>query len=60
MFLTECDEQGVMEVFRQEGREIGREEKGAEVARKLMKAGVDLNIISHSTDIPIEELKKLK
>jgi len=60
MFLTEYDEQGVNNVYREQGIEIGREEKGAEVARKLMKAGVDLNIISHSTDIPIEELKKLK
>ena len=67
MFLTEYDEQGVNNVYREEGIvigrekgiEIGREEKGAEVARKLMKAGVDLNIISQSTDIPIEELKKM-
>ena len=30
------------------------------VAKKLIKAGVDLNVISQSMDVPIEELKKLK
>jgi len=56
MFLTECDEQGVMEVFKQEGRE----EKGAEVAKKALEKGLPLETISEITDIPIEELKKLK
>ena len=30
------------------------------VAKELLKRGVDLSIISESTEIPIEELKKLK
>jgi len=52
MFLTEYDEQGVKNVYKQEGKE--------EVAKKLIELGVDLNIISQSTNIPVEELKKLK
>ena len=56
MFLTEYDEQGVMEVFKQEGREEGKEE----VAKSMLEDGVSLDKISKYTNIPVEELKKLK
>ena len=52
MFLTEYNEQGVMEVFKQEGKE--------EVAKSMLEDGVSLDKISKYTKIPVEELKKMK
>ncbi len=66
MVLFEYDEKAVMahkeEVAEARGREKGRSEgmseKAAEVAKKLLDNGVDLSIISKSTGIPVEDLKK--
>jgi len=64
MFLTEYDEQGVMNVIKEEGRAEGREEgesaKGLEVAKKSIEEGLSLDVVNRITGIPIEELKKLK
>ena len=56
MFLYEYDEKGVMEALKEEAKAEGK----IEVAKNLLANGVDLNIISKSTGISVEELNKLK
>jgi len=47
--------------YNEEAHLKSKERKTKEkVAKELLKRGVDLSIISESTEIPIEELKKLK
>ena len=46
------------EYFR-EGIEKGREENSREIAIRLFKNGVDINIISKSTGLSIDEINKL-
>jgi predicted transposase/invertase (TIGR01784 family) len=60
MFLTEYDEQGVMEVFREEGIEIGEESKALKIAKTMLEDGVPLDKISKYTGIHTDELNKLK
>jgi hypothetical protein len=60
MFLTEYDEQGVKNVYKEEGREEGKAEERLTFAKKSLAEGFPLESISRITDIPIEELKKLK
>jgi len=52
MILFEYDEKAHL-------KSIERKTK-VKVAKELLKRGVDLNIISESTEIPVEELEKLK
>ena len=52
MILFEYDEKAVLESKERKAKE--------KVAKKLLELGVDLNIISQSTEIPIEKLKELK
>ena len=63
MFLYEYDEKGVMESLKQEAWEDGKAEGIAQeklaIAKNLLKTGLDLNTISQSTGISLEELKKL-
>jgi len=47
--------------YNEEAHLKSKERKTKEkVAKELLKRGVDLSIISESTEIPIEELEKLK
>ena len=63
MILFEYDEKGVMESLKQEAWEDGKAEGIAQeklaIAKNLLKIGLDLNTISQSTGITVEELKKL-
>ena len=48
------------EISKQEGLNEGKESAIREVAINFMKNGVDINIISKSTGLSIEELNTLK
>lgn len=43
----------------EKGMEKGLEKKAVEVARELVKNGVDINIIARSTGLPLEKIEKL-
>lgn len=45
---------------RAEGIDIGRLEKGFEIAKKMLKNGKPLDEIAEMTDLPIEEIRKLR
>jgi len=51
-------DQGIEQGF-EEGRAKGREEGKLETAKKLMKNGVAIDIITRSTGIPKKELEKI-
>ena len=42
------------------GKEEGKKEKSIEIAKNMLKLNVDVNIISQSTGLSIEEIDKLK
>jgi len=44
----------------EKGREEGKKEKAIEIAKNLLNAGVDIETISNSTGLDIEEIKKLQ
>ena len=50
--------------YKEEGREEGREEgemnKAIEIAKKLLRKGVSIDIIVESTDLTIEEVENIK
>ena len=48
------------EISKQEGLTEGKESAAREIAINFMKNGVDINIISKSTGLSIEELNNLK
>ena len=54
-FKEECYKEGF-----EEGYKIGFEEETRKVAKKLLKKKMDLNIISESTGLSMDELKKLE
>ncbi|GBU21604.1 hypothetical protein R80B4_01500 [Fibrobacteres bacterium R8-0-B4] len=41
------------------GREEGREESRVDTARRLLSLGVDVNIISQATELPVATIQKL-
>ncbi|WP_410542326.1 Rpn family recombination-promoting nuclease/putative transposase [Wolbachia endosymbiont of Tetranychus urticae] len=45
---------------RQEGIQIGEERNKLEIAKNLLKAGVSVDIVSQSTGLSIDEIKKLQ
>ncbi|WP_114784891.1 Rpn family recombination-promoting nuclease/putative transposase [Botryobacter ruber] len=45
---------------RAEGKEEGREERAIEIAKELLNVGVDVQIISKSTGLPVDQIEKLK
>ena len=55
-------EEGMREGMREglkQGKEEGKKEKAKEMARILLQSGVDINIISQSSGLTIEEIKEL-
>ncbi len=44
----------------EEGKEVGKKEEKREVAKKLLNAGVDIEIIKSTTGLKEEEIQKLK
>ena len=42
-----------------EGKELGSQQKAIEIARNLLKTGIDIEIISLSTGLTKEEIKKI-
>ena len=64
MILFEYDEEAHLKSRERKAEERGIAKgeitKGIKIAKELLKRGVDLNIISESTELPIEELEKLK
>ena len=53
--LKEGKEEGL-----KEGREEGLKEKSIEIAKNMLKLNIDINIISQSTGLSVEEINKLK
>ncbi len=51
--------EGIREGIR-EGKEVGKKEEKREIAKKLLDAGVDLEIIKLTTGLKEDELQKLK
>ena len=56
--IERAEEKG-KEKGREEGKKEGGEEKAAEIARTLISNGVDIEIISKSTGLTIQELENL-
>ena len=49
-----------IQIGREKGREEGRKEEKVEVAKNLLRAGVSIDIISQTTDLPQAEIVQLK
>jgi predicted transposase/invertase (TIGR01784 family) len=49
-----------LDTAKEEGREEGREERNIEIAKELLKNGIDINIISKSTGLTQEQIERLK
>lgn len=49
-----------LDTAREEGREEGREERKIEIAKNLIKAKIDISIISQTTGLTVEEIKKIQ
>jgi predicted transposase/invertase (TIGR01784 family) len=49
----------IAEKWKKEGKKEGKKEEKLNIARELVKNGVDINIISRSTGLPLEKLKEL-
>ena len=47
-------------IAKEEGREEGLKEKSIEIAKNMLKLNIDINIISQSTGLSVEEINKLK
>ena len=45
---------------REEGKEEGLKEKSIEIAKNMLKKGLDVNLISELSGLTIEEINKLK
>lgn len=61
--IKEGKEEGRLEGIREgirEGKEVGKKEEKREIAKKLLNAGVDLEIIKSTTGLKEDELQKLK
>ena len=59
MLLTEYNEAEAMELFKEEGREEGRDERSAEVASDLLKEGASVSFITKISKLPEETVRKL-
>ena len=60
MFLTEYNEEKVLEKEREEGRKEGREERDLEIAAKLIKeGGLSASFISRISDLSIDAVRSL-
>ena len=54
------DERNNLNASRAEGIEVGRKEEKIEIAKNMLKEGMDIKIISKLTNLSIEEIKKIK
>ena len=60
MFLTEYNEEKVLEKEREEGRKEGREERDLEIAAKLIKeGGLSASFISRISDLSVDAVRSL-
>ena len=60
MFLTEYNEEKVMEKERQEGHQEGRQERNIEVASDMLKAGgMSVSFIAQISRLSEEAVRKL-
>ena len=48
-----------LDTAKEEGREEGREQRNIEIAKKMLAAGMDIDIIINMTDLSKDEIKKL-
>ena len=48
-----------LDTAKEEGREEGREQRNIEIAKKLLAAGMDIDIIINMTDLSKDEIEKL-
>jgi predicted transposase/invertase (TIGR01784 family) len=51
--------QTIAQQLKKEGKKEGKKEEKLNIARELVKNGVDINIISRSTGLPLEKLEEL-
>ena len=61
--IKEGLEQGIKKGIKKgkmEGLKEGKKEKSIEVAKNMLKLNIDINIISQSTGLSVEEINKLK
>ena len=60
MFLTEYNEEKVLEKEREEGRKEGREERDLEIAAKLIKeGGLSASFLSRISDLSVDAVRSL-
>ena len=48
-----------LDTAKEEGREEGREQRNIEIAKKMLSAGMDIDIIINMTDLSKDEIEKL-
>ena len=48
-----------LDTAKEEGREEGREQRNIEIAKKMLAAGMDIDIIINMTDLSKDEIEKL-
>ena len=48
-----------LDTAKEEGREEGREQRNIEIAKKMLTAGMDIDIIINMTDLSKDEIEKL-
>ena len=48
-----------LDTAKEEGREEGREQRNIEIAKKMIAAGMDIDIIINMTDLSKDEIEKL-
>ena len=48
-----------LDTAKEEGREEGREQRNIEIAKKMLAAGMDIDIIISMTDLSTDEIEKL-
>ena len=58
-FLDDAKKEGLKEGLIQ-GTEIGKKERNIEIAKNLLKSGIDISIIISSTGLTVEQIKELK
>jgi predicted transposase/invertase (TIGR01784 family) len=56
--LEVAEERGVKKGIEQ-GIEAGAERRNLEVAKNMLSAGIDINVISNTTGLPVEKIQQL-
>ncbi len=54
------DEKTMLRSSREEGIEIGKKENKIEIAKNMLKKGMNISVIAEITELSVEEIEKMK